>query len=314
MAITRRQFLKRTGAATAGTLLGPGLFSNVFVRNALADTIGDRYIISLFLDGGSDGLNTVIPMSNGSHTHRTDYTTHRKTGGGGLQIALGDLTATTIGTDPLTGAQLGLHPGLAGLMPLWNAGRVAVIQGVGYPDYSLSHDTSRTVWQSANPAGLGGYAGTGWAGRHLSANYSATDVPGVTISSGVAPEYRQSTTSVLAIERLENFGFPYDPYYLGDNPIERAAKDAAFGALYGAAAAGAQPGAKYIGNTGNATLLSSTAYGTLHGTYVADRPTFDAQYEGLNSGTANDFREIAKIIYGVKNAVPNVTARFSPEP
>jgi hypothetical protein len=34
MAITRRQFIKRTGLATAGTVLGPGLFSNMFVRHA----------------------------------------------------------------------------------------------------------------------------------------------------------------------------------------------------------------------------------------------------------------------------------------
>ena len=37
MAITRRQFLKRTGLATAGTLLGPALFENPFVRRAMAD-------------------------------------------------------------------------------------------------------------------------------------------------------------------------------------------------------------------------------------------------------------------------------------
>ena len=61
MAITRRQFIKRTGLATAGTLLGPSLFSNPFVRQAMADTIGHRYLVVLFLDGGNDGLNTVIP-------------------------------------------------------------------------------------------------------------------------------------------------------------------------------------------------------------------------------------------------------------
>jgi uncharacterized protein (DUF1501 family) len=62
MAITRRQFITRTGLATAGTLLGPRLFENPFVRQAMADTIGNRYLVVLFLDGGNDGLNTVIPI------------------------------------------------------------------------------------------------------------------------------------------------------------------------------------------------------------------------------------------------------------
>jgi uncharacterized protein (DUF1501 family) len=310
MAITRRQFLQRTGAATAGTLLVPGIFGNTFVRKALADTIGDRYLVILFLDGGNDGLNTVIPMSNGSHTHRDDYTGHRKSNGGGIQISTGDLSATTIGTDPLTGAQLGIHPGLAGLMPAWNANQLAVIQGVGYPDYNLSHDTSRSIWQTGNPLGVGAYTGSGWAGRHLAANYLPNQVPGVTISSGVAPEYRQTATSVLAIERLNDFGFPYDDYYLADTPAERDAKDAAFQTIYGVAAGGTQAAAQYIGNSGNATLSSTTAYGTLHDSYITDRAAFDAAYEGLGNGTANDFREIAKIIYGVKNGVANVNARF----
>ncbi len=73
MAISRRQFLSRTGLAAAGTLLGPGLFANPFVREAMASTIGNRWLVVLFLDGGNDGLNTVTPVSNGSHTHRDDY-------------------------------------------------------------------------------------------------------------------------------------------------------------------------------------------------------------------------------------------------
>jgi len=70
MAISRRQFLKRTGVATAGALFGPSFFSNPFLRSAMAATIGDRYFITLFLDGGNDGLNTVIPVTNGSTVKR----------------------------------------------------------------------------------------------------------------------------------------------------------------------------------------------------------------------------------------------------
>src|SRR5438093_10069274 len=115
MAITRRQFLKRTGAAAAGAVLGPSLFENFFVRQALASTIRDLYFVVLFLDGGNDGLNTVVPVNNGGGTLRTAYQAARLTGNGGLQLTPGDLAATHIGTDPNTGAQLAFHPGLTGL-------------------------------------------------------------------------------------------------------------------------------------------------------------------------------------------------------
>ena len=64
MALTRRQFLRRSGLA-AGGLASYGLFSNPFVRRALAD-VGDKYLVVLFLDGGNDGLNTVTPIGGGS--------------------------------------------------------------------------------------------------------------------------------------------------------------------------------------------------------------------------------------------------------
>ena len=72
MSMTRRQFFARSGVAAAGTLLGPGLFASPLVGQALASTIGDRWLVVLFLDGGNDGINTVTPVSDGSHSHRAD--------------------------------------------------------------------------------------------------------------------------------------------------------------------------------------------------------------------------------------------------
>ncbi len=306
MAITRRQFLKRTGAAAAGALLGPSLFDNIFVRQALASTIGDRYFVVLFLDGGNDGLNTVVPYTNGGGNLRAAYENVRHTGPGGLQLTPTDLGATTIGNDPNTGGQLALHPGFTGLKALYDLGKVAVIQGCGYPNYNLSHDQSRTIWRTANPLALGTLAGTGWMGRYLTANYGATDIPGVTISDSVAPEFRQYVTSVLALTRLQDFGFPYDDAYADDV----AAKRQAFSALCAAASSGAQPSDIYIGNSGTATLTSSESYPPLHDLYHHDRPTFEAQYNALGTSSARNLREIAKVIYGVTQPVPNVAARF----
>src|SRR5437899_2878923 len=105
MAITRRQFIRRTGLATAGTLLGPSLFASPFVRRAFAD-IGDRYLLVIFLEGGNDGQNTVIPASSGSL--RDDYEAHRLAGNGGIQITPDQLAGTLVGNDPNSGTQMAL--------------------------------------------------------------------------------------------------------------------------------------------------------------------------------------------------------------
>ncbi len=304
MAITRRQFITRTGMATAGTLLGPRLFENPFVRQAMADTIGNRYLVVLFLDGGNDGLNTVVPY--GSGTLRTAYNSYRSN----LNLSQSVLSSHTIGTDPATGTQLAFHPGLAKLRQLYNANKVAVIQGCGYPDYSLSHEEARIIWQTANPGGVSSLAGTGWVGRHLAGEYGGNAAPAVCISSRVEPEFRQSGTSVLAIERLADFGFPYDRFDDGD----RSAKRAAFQQLYGQAAGNAQPLRSYLGNTGLATLQSSENYPEAHDLWRDERPqSVQDAYDAVDRSTARDLREVSKIIYAQERpggAVPNVHARF----
>jgi uncharacterized protein (DUF1501 family) len=304
MAITRRQFLKRSGAVSAAALLGPNLFSNPFIRRAFAETIGDRYLVVIFLDGGNDGLNTVVPVDDGGGSLRTAYEVARLAGTGGLRLTPSDLAATLIGTDPNTGAQLALHPGFGGFKALYDLGKLAVIQGCGYPNYSLSHDESRAIWMAGDPSTPGG--APGWVGKHLAANYIGSDIPAVSISDRVAGELRQGTTSVLAVRRLRDLGFPYDD--VSSNDI--AAKRAAFAALYDAAGSVAQSTIHYIGDSGTSTLLASESYPALDDLYVTDRPAFDAAYDAVNKSTARDLREIAKMIYGVKNSVPNVHARF----
>jgi uncharacterized protein (DUF1501 family) len=335
MAITRRQFLKRTGLATAGTLLGPGLFTNPFVQQALAFT--NRYFIVLFLDGGNDGLNTVIPADNGANTEslRTWYQRHRNTGPGGIQIPAtgpGGLAGSLIGTDALTGCQLALHPGFNdnpglgltgnGLKQIWDDGRLAVIQGCGYPEYSLSHDDSRSIWQTGNPLGYAPYSGTGWMGRYLVGTgmnngdppYGPLDIPGVNISDSVVGEFRTTGTSVLAIRRLAEFGFPYDYDYPGDASVKRTA----FQSLYNSAGGSGNGTIQYLGNTGIATDLASQNYPQAHTLYVNDTSrgsgsfNFNDMYSnGLNTSTARGFREIAKMIYANERSPGlGVNARF----
>lgn len=309
MAITRRQFIARTGMFAAGTFLGSGLLRNPLLRKALADVIDDRYFIVLLLDGGNDGLNTVTPYDDGGGSLRADYDVARNTGAGGLRLLPGDLLIPSSGppmVDPNTGAQLGFHPGLGGLNALYEQGDVAVIQGCGYPDFNLSHDVSSSIWETGDPLGsLGG--SNGWMGRYLlAAGYGSTDIHAVSIRSSVAREYAQNGTSVLAIQRLRKFGFPFDLDYGDDEPFKRNA----FNALYGNATGSNPSVLNLLGSTGTATLVSADAYPPLHQTYRDQRGSWDGEYDALSSSTANDLREVAKIIYGVANGAANVDARF----
>lgn len=313
MAITRRQFLKRSSLVTAGTLLGPGLFGNDLLRQAHAALeANDRYFVVIFLDGGNDGLNTVVPADDVGGL-RTAYDDARNN----INITPGELTNSLIGLDPVSGTQLGFHPGFnvpgdyyqngagaGGLKALYDLGKVAVIQGCGYPEYSLSHEEARVIWQTGVP--LGPASGSGWIGRHLAAQYAGNQIPAVNINDSIVGEFRQTGTSVLAVRNLDRFEFPFDDNYPGDV----AAKAAAFGALNQSAVNGAQPAALYLGNTGLATYEATAAYQSLSALYNAARPTYRQLYSDIGRSMSNDLREVARVIFGVEQGVPNVNARF----
>jgi len=303
MAISRRSFLKGSGLAAASTLVAPALLRHPFIGQAFADTIGDRYFLSIFLDGGNDGFNTVIPVDNGGATMRAAYDAARSTGTDGLNIAPSALAATLIGADPGSGCQLAFHPALAPLKTLYDAGKVAVVQGCGYSRPTLSHEASRMAWETGTPPGLN--SGTGWMGRYLAANYGGSDIPGVCIRGEVAGELRQNATSVLAARRMRSLRFPYD----GDFGDDVARKRAAFLGLYESASTAALPIAEYLGTSGVATLLATESYAGLHDLYTSGRPGPNQAYEDLNLNLARNLREAAKVIYGITQGVPNVHAR-----
>ena len=88
----------------------------------------ERTLVMLHLAGGNDGLNTIIPYADPL------YRTLRP-----------QLSRAARGALPINGS-LALHASLRGLYDLYQRGRVAVIQGVGYPDPDYSHVGSGRVW------------------------------------------------------------------------------------------------------------------------------------------------------------------------
>jgi uncharacterized protein (DUF1501 family) len=97
--------------------------------------------------GGNDGLNTVIPFG--------DPLYHQ------MRPTLGIPDSSVIHLD----TRLGLHPNLAPLKQLWDAGKLAIVEGVGYPNQSLSHFQAMDIWQTLD---LNGTGSQGWLGKLVS--------------------------------------------------------------------------------------------------------------------------------------------------
>ena len=141
LAWTRRDFLVRSGLAAAGAAVltgaGParaatlGAARHPGLLGALRALDTDRVLVLVQLSGGNDGLNTVVPI------HDDRYYNARS----GLALP----ASATLRLDD----DLGFHPAFAPLMNEWGDGRLAVVEGVGYQDQSLSHFEGIDVWASA---------------------------------------------------------------------------------------------------------------------------------------------------------------------
>lgn len=160
MSLSRRRFIGGTGAAAGMYLLTP-----VFARAGRAMGVGAdpalanrRRLVVLFLGGGNDGLNTVVPTADVPGAARASV--YRK-----LRPSLGYAPEQTLGLDRPGDAPhgLGLSPSLPYVHGLYREGRVAVVQGVDYPNHSYSHFSSTEIWHTGEPE----RAASGWIGRHL---------------------------------------------------------------------------------------------------------------------------------------------------
>ena len=131
----RREFLRKSclfsGTSLATAFLSPDL------EPSRASSVGPddprRTVVFIELAGGCDGLNMVVPHG------LDDYYRQRPN----LAIPPGDVLKLD--------HAVGLHPSLEGFRRLFDAGKMALVQGVGYPDPNRSHFRSRKIWHTARP-------------------------------------------------------------------------------------------------------------------------------------------------------------------
>lgn len=152
MPISRRDFLLRSAGFVSVSAMAPrwAVRGAPNVEESLGAEAANRTLVVLELMGGNDGLNTVVPYTDPKYPQ--------------LRSRIGIPVGAVLPLD----AELGFNPVMGAMMALWNAGRLAVVENVGYPNSSLSHFSSRNIWHTADPtlAQRRGWLGR-WADEYL---------------------------------------------------------------------------------------------------------------------------------------------------
>ncbi len=156
--LSRRSFLRSTGLVTMGSLLSVNGFAiNQMMPNALVNSMmandSDRVLVLIRLNGGNDGLNTIIQRGN------DEYYNIRPT----LAIQENNLWALS--------DEIGMPNSLSPLQSLWEEDRMKVIHNVGYPQPNYSHFRSSDIWASASNSNE--IVNTGWIGRAMEAEFGS---------------------------------------------------------------------------------------------------------------------------------------------
>jgi uncharacterized protein (DUF1501 family) len=180
--LTRRDFF-RSSALLALAPTVPGFLAQT-ARAARPERDG-RILVVIQLDGGNDGINTVVPFAD------EGYAKYRKT----LRLAKDRLVKVN--------DHVGLHPSLRDIGKLWEDGKLAVVQGVGYPNPNRSHFRSMAIWHAArlDPEE---HDKLGWIGRGM--DEAGKGASSLLVGSGPPPVALRGRRSVAsALERIEDF-------------------------------------------------------------------------------------------------------------
>lgn len=173
--LSRRRFLQTASAMSVLGAGSPFALNLATMTAASAQALPDyRAIVCLFMFGGNDHTNTIIPYDLAEHT---DYFNARSS----IALDRTALTATAVGPVAAQGGRsFAFHPALTAFKQQYDAGKLAVVANVGplvvpttkaqyqarsvsLPPKLFSHNDQQSVWQANSPTGEG--ARLGWGGR-----------------------------------------------------------------------------------------------------------------------------------------------------
>ena len=183
----RRDFLKRIPPVLATPFALHGLrMQGLAETNRLYEGLAkieetDRVLVIIQLEGGNDGLNTVIPFEDAIYYNARPN----------LAVAKEEVLR-------LNGQSLlGMNPVMEGMASLFNDGELSIVQNIGYDQMNLSHFTGTEIWNTASGWRKDEFLNTGWVGRYLAGEYP--DFPDVLPDAPLAVEISPATSSIFTV-------------------------------------------------------------------------------------------------------------------
>ena len=291
METPRRRFLRAAGGITAGALF-PTL--GALIPEARAQAGGYRALVCVFLYGGNDGNNTVVPYDD-----YANYAAGRPNGGNGAALAKGELLPVA----PANLAQkFGFHPNLAPLVPLFEQKKLAVVcntgtlvapltraeylSGLKRPRNLFSHSDQALTAQGLVPGQL---TPSGWGGRAIDvigAGNAARSIPGMVSLSGDALFTVGVTSLPVALSRFGSLGLAGDR----ETP-EGKIRYEAFARILAADREN-----EMVAQAQEVMALAVRSSEALAGALSDANGVIDDAFAGLNGGLADELYQTAKLI------------------
>lgn len=213
--MNRRKFFKLGGGASLAFLIN-GLPVSTFARHPFLELLAKqasnngRVIVLIQLNGGNDGLNTIIPLDQYS----------------AMAAARSNILIPQSSVLPLSGTTAtGMHPAMTGIRDMFNNGLVNVVQGVSYPNPNFSHFRATDIWMTASDSTQ--VLNSGWLGRYLDEEFpgypigypspSMPDPLAIQIGTGVSTSLQgPNLTMGMAISDINSF------YNIVNNTVDPA--------------------------------------------------------------------------------------------
>jgi uncharacterized protein (DUF1501 family) len=190
----RRKFLRAgLGTALLPTVINGFSLKAFAAESPLARLLGatdnDHVLVIVQLNGGNDGLNTVIPIDQYSNYYNAR-----------TNVAIAENKILQL--DAITNT--GLHPAMAGMQAMYNEGKLGIVQAVGYPQPNFSHFRATDIWMTASNSNE--VITSGWGGRFLDfefpnfpigyPNSDMTDPLGIQIGSVTSTVFQGPSVSM----------------------------------------------------------------------------------------------------------------------
>jgi len=289
---TRREFLRTTVLGSALSWTVPSFLASTFaaLHSEAADSAtqivtgkDSTILVVLQMAGGNDGINTVVPYANDFYHNARP------------KIGLKAEQILKLNSD------IGFNAALTGFKELYDAGNLAVVQGVGYPNPNRSHFRSTEIWQTASDSEQ--VEKYGWLGRYFdNACAGADPTVGVTIGSQLPQSFFAKTPKGICFNNPQNYRFvsngtATEESYKKLNDLEMSgtsADDNSGGSIGMLAAGMPMQGGNAVDFISRTALDAQVSSDEVRG--IAARVQNQAVYPGSQLG--NSLKLVAKLIGG----------------